>query len=227
MKAQPMASPNKRFRIGRRLETDRHLHVHIRDIATAIIKDDDEGVVVDIYPFKDLSTGPCASTWAHLHDLEPEEHPPAPTLTPWQRAALNSYDLGEFRYLAETETGKDLHEGLRDCGDSLLRFIVAELSHREDCTSFHEAVRRMTTARNQINDLIEDLQEAAANPAAKDLSYTARWLIQLNAASPLDAARQALAIQRDPASIATHFTVRDNATGETTSIDLAEEPASG
>ena len=163
---------------------------------------------------------------APRHNLVPYQNPQH-ALTPWQRRALQAYDLGEFRYLAEAKSAKSLHDGLRGCGDSLLRFIVAELSHREDCTSFQEAVRRMTTARNQLNELIEDLQETADTPDATDRPYTVHWLIELDASSPLDAARQALTIQRDPASIATLFMVRDNATGETTSIDLAKEPAGG
>lgn len=61
-------------------------------------------------------------------------------------------------------------ESLRDCGDSLLRFIMSELSTREDCESNDDAIRRMTTARNQLNDLIEDLQGCAAAPPSKPKS---------------------------------------------------------
>lgn len=51
--------------------------------------------------------------------------------------------------------------------------------------------------------------------------YTVTWEIQLMAASPEDAARQALVIQRDPVSIATHFTVYDE-DGEDHVVDLAD-----
>ena len=215
-----MPATAKPFTLERRRADSPYLHVHVRNKATVIIKDEDEGVVVDVYPFKNLDGEPSATTWAHLHDLEPGEQPPKPpAISAWQRAALASYDLGEFRYIADATTAATLREGLRDCGDSLLRFIVSELSPQEDCESFDDAIRRMTVARNQLNDLIEDLQEAANNPAAA-LPFTARWLIELDASSPQDAARKALAIHRDPASIATHFTVRDNTTGETTDIDL-------
>lgn len=44
------------------------------------------------------------------------------------------------------------------------------------------------------------------DPDAQD-TYRVRWEIDLCATSPLDAAQLALAIQRDPASIATHFKV--------------------
>lgn len=220
-----MTSHPERFRISRRLYTDRYLHIHIRDIATAVIKDDDEGIVVDIYPFKDLSHESCASTWAHLHDLQTDENPPPTSLTEWQRTALTSYDLGEFRYLAEAKNAKDLFEGLRHCGDGLLRFIIAELSEREDCASFEDAVHRMTVARNQLTDLIEDLHQAADKPhppQPRQPRFRVAWSIDVDASHPRDAAHQALAIHRDGTSIATHH---DTLTGETASVDLEDAPA--
>ncbi len=51
--------------------------------------------------------------------------------------------------------------------------------------------------------------------------YYLEWRIELEADSPEDAARKALAIQRDPESIATVFhVIADN--GEDTVIDLTE-----
>ena len=52
--------------------------------------------------------------------------------------------------------------------------------------------------------------------------YTVTWTIELDAESPADAARQALAIQRDPESIATFFTVRNNEGGTSHDVDLWE-----
>jgi hypothetical protein len=51
--------------------------------------------------------------------------------------------------------------------------------------------------------------------------YHVTWEIELNADSPCEAAVKALAIQRDPDSIATVFDVTDKA-GTTEQIDLAE-----
>ena len=53
-----------------------------------------------------------------------------------------------------------------------------------------------------------------------------RWEIDIDAESPVDAARHALAIQRRADSIATVFTVVD-AHGQTTTVDLDEEDAKG
>jgi hypothetical protein len=51
------------------------------------------------------------------------------------------------------------------------------------------------------------------------MEYRVIWTIDLNADSPEDAARQALAIHRDPESIATHFEVKDPE-GRTQEVDL-------
>lgn len=141
---------------------------------------------------------------------------------------MHAYDLGEFRHLAEAQTAKYLHDGLHHCGDGLLLFIIAELSEREDCASFEDAVHRMTVARNQLTDLIEDLLHAADKPHPPQPRlprFRVAWSIDVDASHPRDAARQALAIHRDGTSIATHFMVHDTLTGETASVDLEDAPA--
>jgi hypothetical protein len=51
------------------------------------------------------------------------------------------------------------------------------------------------------------------------MEYRVIWTIDLDADSPEDAAFKALAIQRDTASIATHFEVIDPE-GQTKEVDL-------
>ena len=53
------------------------------------------------------------------------------------------------------------------------------------------------------------------------MEYVVRWVIELDAESPEEAAKLALAIQRDTASIATHFTVKDEQGMETEEIGRA------
>jgi len=53
-----------------------------------------------------------------------------------------------------------------------------------------------------------------------------RWEIDIDADSPVDAARQALAIQRRTDSVATVFTVVESC-GRTTTVDLDEADAKG
>lgn len=216
--------PRKRNLFHTERNGNQHLDVHVDDVATIVIKREDEGVIIDVYPFKDTNAEPVSSTWVHDHDVSPEEQPPVLLLTPWQRTALATYDLGEFSYLADATGAHALKESLRDCGDSLLRFIVSELSAREDCNSYDDALRRMTTARNQLNDLIDDLQEYAPAPTSTGTSphYRLGWFIDSDALSPIAAAREALAIQRNHSSTATVFKVRETATGTVSSIDLAD-----
>jgi len=51
------------------------------------------------------------------------------------------------------------------------------------------------------------------------------WQIDTDADSPVDAARKALAVQRNPDSIATVFEVTDE-DGKSVRVDLGEEEAS-
>lgn len=53
-------------------------------------------------------------------------------------------------------------------------------------------------------------------------NYTVTWTIDLEANSPVDAARKALEIQRDPGSIATFFTVMGNLSSKTIDVDLED-----
>lgn len=54
--------------------------------------------------------------------------------------------------------------------------------------------------------------------------YNVMWEMPIDEAeSPIDAAIAALAIQRDPQSIATFFTVQDMTTQKITYVDLEEE----
>lgn len=56
-------------------------------------------------------------------------------------------------------------------------------------------------------------------------SYLVSWDIDLDASDPVDAARKALAIQRDPGSWATVFTVRGEHQGaaQVATVDLDPE----
>jgi len=52
--------------------------------------------------------------------------------------------------------------------------------------------------------------------------YTVNWSIQLDATDPVDAARKALEVMRDPSSISDCYEV-DTAEGETHNVDLSLE----
>lgn len=54
------------------------------------------------------------------------------------------------------------------------------------------------------------------------MQYKVVWEIELDADTPVDAAQQAMDIQRDPASIATCFIIMDKQ-GNRHDVDLAED----
>lgn len=67
-------------------------------------------------------------------------------LNPFQKAILKDYADGDFADL--------IHEGhienLHDLGDTLLSFMLIELSNSEDCKSAAEASERLGIAHKQI-----------------------------------------------------------------------------
>lgn len=83
------------------------------------------------------------------------------TLTQWQHITLLSYDHGEFRHLAEIAEEQEFNKQLNQCGDGLLRFIIAEFSTKEDCATIDDAIHRMIMARSQINEVLVQLQSAS------------------------------------------------------------------
>jgi len=54
-------------------------------------------------------------------------------------------------------------------------------------------------------------------------NYLVHWRIDIEAENPLEAAKEALKIQRDPESIATVFGVTDKESKETCNIDAWEK----
>lgn len=64
-----MAKRKRTFRIDRQNSDNQYLHVHIDKLGTLIIKREDEGIVLDLYPYKRLDLEPVAGTWAMDSDI--------------------------------------------------------------------------------------------------------------------------------------------------------------
>jgi hypothetical protein len=62
-----------------------------------------------------------------------------------QKLVIEVYDNGEFAHLSP--------EDVSGCGDSLLKFLLSELSTREDCDSAETALARLETAKQQLSDI--------------------------------------------------------------------------
>lgn len=77
-------------------------------------------------------------------------------LNDWQRAVARTYGDGDYGYFEAD--GKISDDDLEQCGDTLFIFLMRELSDAEDCDSSEEAIRRMESARRQLDDAIETLE---------------------------------------------------------------------
>lgn len=69
----------------------------------------------------------------------------------FQKTVLNSYVGGEFANIKPSEVDT--------CDDSLLKFLLIELSKAEDCGSIEEAIGRIDTAIEQLTEVRSAFEE--------------------------------------------------------------------
>lgn len=84
-----------------------------------------------------------------------------------QTVCLQSYATGDFAHLLEIESKESFDAAIDDCGDTLLRFLMIELSTSEDCDSTETAVRRIMTTISDlkvVSDAIESLPKEYSWP---------------------------------------------------------------
>jgi fumarylacetoacetate (FAA) hydrolase family protein len=82
-------------------------------------------------------------------------------LNAFQKAVLKDYSDGDYAYLIEDGAIADV----QDLGDTLLTFLMIELSTKEDCDTIEDAQSRMLSAHADIEAAIlalDKLQEAIA-----------------------------------------------------------------
>lgn len=77
-----------------------------------------------------------------------------------QAACLKLYAQGDFEHLLDLETEEAFVAAYKDAGDTLLTFLMNELSASEDCESMAQAVARVERA-------IDDLKAAKRNIEAE------------------------------------------------------------
>ena len=63
------------FQVDRKQSDEEYHFVHVRGLGTVSIKAQPNGIVVDIYPYRDIEGENVASTWADIGDLEIDESP--------------------------------------------------------------------------------------------------------------------------------------------------------
>lgn len=75
-------------------------------------------------------------------------------LNRFQRAILETYADGDFRHLLDEEMIEDVY----NLGDSLLSFILIELSDYEYCEDQTTAIARMEYGQLDLQGVIETLE---------------------------------------------------------------------
>jgi hypothetical protein len=64
--------PEEMFTIDKNASDEQYLYVDVSGRGTVIIKAEDEGIVVDVYPFHVVDE-PVATCWVHMNDLVEQE----------------------------------------------------------------------------------------------------------------------------------------------------------
>jgi hypothetical protein len=80
-------------------------------------------------------------------------------LNAFQITALEIYSNGEFSYLASVPIG-GFETSLARCGDTLLHFILCELSTTEGCHTRSDAILRLASAAEEIDTIVATLHNA-------------------------------------------------------------------
>src|SRR3989344_3124927 len=79
-----------------------------------------------------------------------------------QRFFLDTYSNGDFAELASIESSAERKNAIEQCGDTLLRFFMAELASSEDCHDLPTAVDRIDQVHLEVQQLAEVFEAASA-----------------------------------------------------------------
>jgi len=101
-----------------------------------------------VEPGNPAPSGECPDCGALCYPLEEQGY-----FDPFQKLVLETYAGGEHAELTV--------DRIDDCGDTLLTFLLYELSDSEGCDSFENAVARLDTAIREL----EDVRSAFINAA--------------------------------------------------------------
>lgn len=90
-------------------------------------------------------------------------------LNAYQKAAASVYGGGDFVDLAEMEFKNfaEFRESLKDVGDTLFTFVMIELGLKEDCDSVEVARNRISSAVDDLNDVLEALSKIEDEPETR------------------------------------------------------------
>ena len=126
------------FVIDKNNSDEQYLYVDVDGKGTVVIKREEEGIVVDIYPFH-VSDNPVASTWVHDNDLVPETE--QEEAQPSEDKTTDMSTLDAIAIIYDLATQNVLDEG---------EAITHDLK---------DEAKKQDTARGIINQMIIDMRE--------------------------------------------------------------------
>ncbi len=90
-------------------------------------------------------------------------------LNDWQKTVARAYGGGDYAHFADA--GEITNSERDSCGDTLFAFLMIELSDREDCDSLEEAIRRVRSARDQLDETLNVLGHDTAEPLSAPAQF--------------------------------------------------------
>lgn len=76
----------------------------------------------------------------------------------WQEQVIRDYANGEFSTILDVAEKVDFDLAVNECGDTLLVFLVRELSSSEGVDCVDEAASRVDTAITQLMEALRSVQ---------------------------------------------------------------------
>lgn len=119
----------------------------------------------------DPETGQVADAYALDEKGQRWNAPQPPLIEPKalfnaaQEVLLKSYSTGDFEHILNFSSWNEVEVELSQCGDSLLRFLLVELSNSEDCTTVELGVERITSVIEDLEALSRNLLDSLSNEA--------------------------------------------------------------
>lgn len=140
--------------------------IHVTQSGSCVVSDDGTDFIEGDTDWGDASSCECREC-GHTGTVRQFRGEPDPVFDEFQQIVAASYEGGEF----------DGHspDDIDDCGDTLFAFLMIELSVKEDCSGFEEAISRLDTAIRELN-IVRDafkaklrrIQGQAERPAPLD-----------------------------------------------------------
>lgn len=80
-----------------------------------------------------------------------------------QMIVIEDYAVGDFAHFNDFKTKEEFDSELENCGDTLFKFLMIELSESEDCSDIETSINRMNTVAESIRSIQSKLENFESN----------------------------------------------------------------